>query len=97
MRFTYSFGDVARQREDGQCVSVGPAGETETGALWASKEQEVVGKKAIINRLPEQPGDVPQTWADVSKAGKLFGYKPTTTFKQGVEKFVEWRKAQLSF
>jgi UDP-glucuronate 4-epimerase len=56
----------------------------------------VVGKKAIIDRQPEQPGDVPQTWADVSKAGELFGYKPTTTFKQGVEQFVEWRKAQLS-
>ena len=52
--------------------------------------EEVVGKKAIIDRLPQQPGDVPQTWADVSKAGKLFGYKPSTTFKQGVEKFVEW-------
>jgi len=59
--------------------------------------ETVVGKSAIINRLPQQPGDVPQTWADVSKAGKLFGYKPTITFKQGVEKFVEWRKAQLSF
>jgi nucleoside-diphosphate-sugar epimerase len=41
--------------------------------------------------------DVPQTWADVSKAGRLFGYKPTTAFKQGVEKFVEWRSEQLSF
>ncbi|MDB4345888.1 GDP-mannose 4,6-dehydratase [bacterium] len=59
--------------------------------------EEVVGKKAIIDRLPVQPGDVPQTWADVSKAGKLFGYKPTTTFKQGVEKFVQWRSEQLSF
>jgi nucleoside-diphosphate-sugar epimerase len=37
------------------------------------------------------------TWAGVSLAGRLFNYKPTTTFKQGVEKFVEWRKAQLSF
>ncbi|MDA9589756.1 GDP-mannose 4,6-dehydratase [Opitutales bacterium] len=59
--------------------------------------ETVVGKKAIIDRQSEQPGDVPQTWADVSKANQLFGYKPTITFKQGVEKFVEWRKAQLSF
>ena len=59
--------------------------------------EEVLGKKAIIDRQPEQPGDVPQTWADVTKAGQLFGYKPTTTFKQGVERFVAWRKAQLSF
>ena len=59
--------------------------------------EEVVGKKAIIDRQPEQPGDVPQTWADVTKANKLFGYKPSTIFKKGVEQFVEWRKSQLSF
>jgi UDP-glucuronate 4-epimerase len=52
--------------------------------------EEVVGKKAIINRLPEQPGDVPQTWADVSKAGVLFGYEPKTSFREGIEKYVEW-------
>ena len=97
MRFSYSFGDEARQREDGQCVSVGPAGVTETGAPWASKEQEVVGKKAIIDRQPEQPGDVPQTWADVTKAGRLFEYKPSTTFKDGVTEFYQWQKAQRSF
>lgn len=59
--------------------------------------ESVVGKKAIIDRLPQQLGDVPQTWADITKAGELLGYKPTTTFKQGVERFVAWRKAQLSF
>jgi UDP-glucuronate 4-epimerase len=55
--------------------------------------EEVVGKKAIIDRQPEQPGDVPQTWADVSKANKLFNYKPTITFKEGVERFVEWSES----
>jgi UDP-glucuronate 4-epimerase len=59
--------------------------------------EEVVGKKAIIDRLPQQPGDVPQTWADVSKANQLIDYKPTTTFKQGVEQFYKWQKAKLSF
>ena len=58
--------------------------------------EEVVGKKAIINRLPEQPGDVPQTWADVSKAKKLFGYEPSTTFKDGVEHFYKWWRDRLS-
>ena len=53
--------------------------------------EEVVGKKAIIDRQPEQPGDVPQTWADVSKAKKLLGYEPTTSFKYGVEQFIKWR------
>ena len=59
--------------------------------------EEVVGKKAIIDRQPEQPGDVPQTWADVSKAGKLFGYKPTISFKDGVSEFYKWQKAKSSF
>jgi len=56
--------------------------------------EEVVGKKAIIDRQPEQPGDVPQTWADVTKAGELIGYKPTISFKQGVTEFYSWQKAQ---
>ena len=56
--------------------------------------ETVVGKSAIINRLPEQPGDVPQTWADVSKAKKLFGYEPSITFKNGVEQFYNWNKQQ---
>lgn len=52
--------------------------------------EEVVGKKAIIDRQPEQPGDVPQTWADLSKAKQLLGYAPRTGFRQGVEQFFEW-------
>lgn len=53
MRFPYSFGDEARLREGGQCVSVGSEGVTAVGALRALKEQYVVGKKAIIDRLLE--------------------------------------------
>lgn len=59
--------------------------------------EEVVGKKAIIDRQPEQPGDVPQTWADVSKANRFFGYKPTISFKDGVTEFYKWQKARSSF
>ena len=59
--------------------------------------EEVVGKKAIIDRQPEQPGDVPQTWADVTKAGELFGYKPTISFKDGVTEFYKCQKARSSF
>ena len=59
--------------------------------------EEVVGKSAIIDRQSEQPGDVPQTWADVSKANKLFGYKPSTSFKDGVSQFYKWQKALTSF
>lgn len=88
--FNYSFGDEARQRGDGQCICIGPAGVTETGALRALMEQEVIGKKASIDRQAEQPGDVPQTWADVSKAKELLGYEPTTSFKEGVAAFYDW-------
>ena len=52
--------------------------------------EEAVGKKAIVNELPEQPGDVPLTSADVSKATRLLGFHPTTTIRQGIPRFVEW-------
>jgi nucleoside-diphosphate-sugar epimerase len=97
MRFSYSFGDVARVARRWSARSAGPEGVTAAGALWALKEQEVVGKKVIVDRQPQQPGDVPQTWADVNKVKELFGYEPNITFKQGVEKFVEWQKARSSF
>lgn len=52
--------------------------------------EESVGKKAIINQLPEQPGDVPLTSADVSKANRLLNFHPTTTITQGVPTYVQW-------
>ncbi|ETK78592.1 hypothetical protein L915_15416 [Phytophthora nicotianae] len=50
----------------------------------------LVGKKAKINILPDQPGDVPRTSADISKAERLLGYKPTTPLEQGLAKTWEW-------
>ncbi len=55
---------------------------------------EVLGKEPKINQLPMQPGDVDITYADISKAEKLLGYKPSITFKEGIEKFFEWYKKQ---
>ncbi len=46
--------------------------------------ETVLGKKAIIDRQPEQPGDVPQTWADISKSTKAFQYKPQKPFFEGI-------------
>ncbi|MEZ4774713.1 MAG: GDP-mannose 4,6-dehydratase [Bacteroidia bacterium] len=54
--------------------------------------EEELNVKAIIDRQPEQPGDVPQTVADIHLAEKLLGYKPETSFKEGVKKFSEWKK-----
>ncbi len=52
--------------------------------------EEAVGKKAELNPQPDQPGDVPQTWASVEKAKNLLGYSPSLSFKEGVRRFVEW-------
>jgi UDP-glucuronate 4-epimerase len=52
--------------------------------------ERVLGKQARLQRLPEQPGDVPRTMADISKARKLLGYEPHTGFEEGVAKQVEW-------
>jgi UDP-glucuronate 4-epimerase len=52
--------------------------------------EEVVGKKAKIDHQPEQPGDVPQTFADISKAKQLLNYQPTTQLKGGLKNFYDW-------
>jgi len=52
--------------------------------------EKVFGKKAIINRLPMQAGDVPKTFADISKAQRLLNYRPSTSFEKGIEKFKMW-------
>ena len=52
--------------------------------------EQTLGKKAKINQLPEQPGDVPLTCADISKARKLLNYDPTTPLSAGLPKFVDW-------
>jgi len=54
--------------------------------------EENLGKKAIIERKPMQPGDVPLTFADISKARELLNYNPNTKIEQGIPKFVEWFK-----
>lgn len=54
------------------------------------KIENVLGKKAIINRLPMQPGDVIQTYADVTKAKKHLGYDPKTELDAGLTEFVKW-------
>jgi len=52
--------------------------------------EELLHKKAILNRLPLQPGDMKVTYADISKARNEIGYNPEYDFSDGVEKFIEW-------
>jgi len=67
-------------------------GESETLRLSDLIEsiENALGKKAVIDRQPEQPGDVPITFADVSKAEKMLGYNPSIKVKEGIPRFVEW-------
>ncbi len=67
-------------------------GKSETTELSRLIEllEESLGKKAVIDQQPMQPGDVPITYADVSKARKLLGYDPKTKVEEGIPKFVDW-------
>lgn len=81
---------------DGAMNEVFNLGESETTELRRLVEllEESLGKKAIIDRQPMQPGDVPITFADVSKARKLLGYSPGTRIEDGIPKFVSWFRSQ---
>lgn len=52
--------------------------------------ERTVGKKGVIERHPEQPGDVPKTFADISRAALLLGYQPHTSLEQGLKNFYDW-------
>ena len=52
--------------------------------------EKVTGKKAVINEQPEQPGDVPRTFADISKAKRLLNYQPKTALTEGLKNFYDW-------
>ncbi|MER3498944.1 MAG: epimerase [Chitinophagaceae bacterium] len=52
--------------------------------------EAVTGKKAVIQQMPEQPGDVPKTFADISKAKKLLGYQPKIQLQEGLKEFMDW-------
>jgi UDP-glucuronate 4-epimerase len=55
--------------------------------------EKATGRKAIREQRSMQPGDVPLTWADISKAGHLLGYKPQIQLDEGLRQFVEWYRA----
>lgn len=77
---------------DGSMHEVFNLGESETTELSRLIEllEGSLGKKAVIDRQPMQPGDVPITYADISKARNLLNYNPQTKIEQGIPKFVEW-------
>lgn len=70
-------------------------GESQTVTLSQLIEllESAIGKKAIIDRQPLQPGDVPITFADVTRARELLDYRPTTKIDQGIPRFVKWYRS----
>src|SRR5213083_280064 len=85
-------GTMAALKYEGPRYDIFNLGESETIQLkeLISMLENALGKKAKINRLSEQPGDMPLTCADISKARKLLGYKPTMKFSEGLPRFVKW-------
>lgn len=67
-------------------------GESQTVKLSELIEhiESALGKKAIFDRQPIQPGDVPLTYADISHAQEKLDYRPTTKIADGIPKFIEW-------
>lgn len=56
--------------------------------------ENALGKKAVIDRQPPQPGDVPITFANISKAREKLGYDPKVKIEEGIPKFVDWFRTQ---
>ncbi len=85
-------GTIAALNYEGPLFDIFNLGESETIQLkdLIAAIENALGKKAKINRLPEQPGDMPLTCADISKARKLLGYNPTTRLGDGLPRFMEW-------
>ena len=72
-----------------EVINLGESRTVELRELIQLLEREL-GRRAVIDRQPEQPGDVPHTFADISKAQRLLGYNPQTEIETGVRRFVEW-------
>ena len=77
---------------EGQLCDVFNLGESQTTTLTdlIATIEASLGKKAVIQKMPDQPGDVPVTYADISKARTLLGYSPHTKIAEGIPKFAEW-------
>jgi len=85
-------GTMAALQYEGSLFDIFNLGENDTIQLkdLIAAIEKALGKKAKINQLPEQPGDMPLTCADISKARKLLAYKPTTRLSDGLPRFIEW-------
>ena len=75
-----------------EIINLGGSRTTRLTDLIALLETRL-GRKAIVEGQPDQPGDVVATWADVDKAHRLLGYDPKVTIEDGLTRFVEWYRS----
>lgn len=81
------------EASDYEVINLGESRTVELRELISLLEKEL-GITAKIDRQPLQPGDVPQTFADIGKARRLLAYNPQTQIEEGIKKFVEWFRRQ---
>jgi len=81
---------AATQKEFG--FEIFNLGESQTVTLSRLIEllEAALGKKAVIDRQPLQPGDVPVTYADITKARARLGYQPQIKIETGIKLFIDW-------
>jgi UDP-glucuronate 4-epimerase len=86
---------VIRSLDQPQGFEIFNLGESRTVVLseLVSILEDTIGQEADIQYEPDQPGDVPVTYADVTKAGRVLGYKPSVPIEEGVSRFIKWLKA----
>jgi UDP-glucuronate 4-epimerase len=89
-------GVLAAIKYDQSQFEVFNLGESQTVELRRLVEllEGALGRKALIDYQPEQPGDVPVTYADISKARRLLDYNPHTNIEVGITRFVDWFRNQ---
>ena len=81
------------EKSDYEVINLGESRTVELRELISLLEKEL-GETAEIDGQPLQPGDVPQTFADITKARRLLGYDPQTQIEEGITKFVAWFQGQ---
>lgn len=85
---------IRHNKTDYEVFNLGESRTVELRELISLLEKEL-DTRATIDRQPPQPGDVPQTFADITKARALLGYNPQTQIEAGLHRFVEWFRGKL--
>jgi UDP-glucuronate 4-epimerase len=71
-------------------------GETISLSDFIQLVEEVVGRRAIIVQEPPKPGDMPITYADITKARRVLGYNPTVSVREGMVRFWAWYQEHIA-